>query len=107
MNNKNSSDLDELLKKATKPVSESQLVNDDEFLTEEDKQIKQIKQTAKPKKACANCTCGLAEKEKKTTSACGNCYLGDAFRCADCPKRGLPAFKPGEEVFFDDDSPNL
>uniref|UniRef100_A0A3B4AZE5 Anamorsin n=1 Tax=Periophthalmus magnuspinnatus TaxID=409849 RepID=A0A3B4AZE5_9GOBI len=49
--------------------------------------------TSKKKKACKNCTCGLAEDI--------SCYLGDAFRCASCPYLGMPAFKPGEKILLD------
>jgi len=63
-------------------------------------------QDAKP---CANCNCGLKERvEGNATvanlengnieSECGKCYLGDAFRCASCPYRGVPAFEKGDKV---------
>ena len=85
------------------------------------------------RKPCKDCTCGRKEEEemkenatpKGTTtsavvkmdlendpneetfkSACGNCALGDAFRCAGCPYLGQPAFKEndgeGKVVMLDD-----
>ncbi|KAI1158241.1 cytokine-induced anti-apoptosis inhibitor 1, Fe-S biogenesis-domain-containing protein [Nemania serpens] len=114
------------------------LIDEDTLLTAEDinRTIQPppecIPKLGKRRRACKDCTCGLAAKleaEDRTRRAkadadldvlklaaddlddleldftvkgkvgsCGSCSLGDAFRCADCPYMGLPAFKPGEEV---------
>ena len=84
------------------------LIDPDDLLLEEDKVVpNKATYTCGPKsdkkKACKNCSCGFAEEiagapPPEFKSACGSCYLGDAFRCASCPYLGSPAFKPGESV---------
>ncbi|KAH7692159.1 Anamorsin protein [Dioscorea alata] len=95
---------------------ESDLIDEDSLLTEEDLKKPQLPpvgdcEVGSTRKACKNCTCGRAEAEKKVEklgltaeqinnpqSACGNCGLGDAFRCGSCPYKGLSPFKLGEKV---------
>ncbi|GAX85596.1 hypothetical protein CEUSTIGMA_g13011.t1 [Chlamydomonas eustigma] len=92
-----------------------ELMDDEELLTEEDKRpveriaLDDCDVGKSGKKACKNCTCGRAEMEEQAVkltpemlenpqSACGSCGLGDAFRCASCPYKGLPAFEMGQKV---------
>ncbi|KAI0532942.1 cytokine-induced anti-apoptosis inhibitor 1, Fe-S biogenesis-domain-containing protein [Xylaria digitata] len=117
---------------------DDELIDEDTLLTEEDisrtiqPPAECIPKVGKRRRACKDCTCGLAAKleaddrarrakadaglevlklgaddlddleldftVKGKVGSCGSCSLGDAFRCADCPYLGLPAFKPGEEV---------
>ncbi|KAI3941108.1 hypothetical protein MKW92_011292 [Papaver armeniacum] len=66
------------------------LIDEDSLLTEEDLKKPELPVVVK---------LGLTEEQiEKPQSACGSCGLGDAFRCASCPYKGLPAFKLGEKV---------
>jgi hypothetical protein len=88
-----------------------ELVLEDELFDPFDTYQKFSKETdciTRPK-PCKNCNCGRAEKENQEKQKerdpnfkpeCGKCYLGDAYRCAGCPYRGMPAFEPGDKVEF-------
>ena len=70
-------------------------------LTIPDKIMKKDCKTSR--KACKDCTCGRADEpleNKSKSSMCGNCYLGDGFRCNTCPSKGLPPFNPDEKVMI-------
>ena len=97
-------------------TAEDDLLDDDDLLDESELRAgadeaaaaKAKGGCATSKSACKNCSCGRAEAEaaagdggvlseeqkKEFKSACGNCYLGDAFRCAGCPMLGQPAGAP-------------
>ncbi|KAI6248423.1 Fe-S cluster assembly protein DRE2 [Erysiphe necator] len=115
---------------------DEELIDEDTLLTEEEVNrplnipLKCAPRAGKRRRACKDCTCGLAQKLAAEDAArisaadaqlrvlkleadelaevdftiqgkvgsCGNCSLGDAFRCVSCPYIGMPAFKPGEEV---------
>ena len=94
-------------------------IDDDALLTEAERAARPAPaacgdDTAPTRKACANCSCGRAEAEAAGGAAakptltqamlddpqtnCGSCSLGDAYRCAGCPYRGLPAFEAGKKI---------
>lgn len=101
----------DILKDIKDDIMEDDLIDEDLLLEEEDLVKPERVEIPKKKKACKNCTCGLKEEEEQekkiyyvtniktkerkavVSSACGNCYLGDAFRCGGCPYLGTPAFK--------------
>lgn len=95
-------------------IQSQSLVNQDELIDPYDSYQRFAKENdcmTKPK-PCKNCNCGRAEVENSKneepksndstvkSSNCGKCYLGDAYRCAGCPYRGRPAFKPGDKIEF-------
>jgi hypothetical protein len=99
-------------------VDDADLLDDDELLTEEDlvRPVPPVVDDScgPSRKACKNCTCGRAEEEAAgmpppkltqdmlenpgSAGGCGSCAMGDAFRCASCPYRGLPTFTPGKKI---------
>lgn len=90
-------------------LNENDLVNPNDIYEKFSKKNDCI---TKPK-PCKNCNCGRAKADGENPdknnatmpkSECGNCYLGDAFRCEGCPYRGLPAFEKGQKVVFNTDS---
>ena len=110
-----------------------EMIDEDALLTEKDKAKPTAEGEGvgcpPTRKPCKDCTCGRKEEEEMKEnatpassvvkmdlendpndetfkSACGNCALGDAFRCAGCPYLGQPAFKENDEenkvVMLDD-----
>jgi hypothetical protein len=88
----------------------SAYIDEDALLTKEEQDSRPLVEKndcSTKRKACKNCSCGRAEMEEVTlkdvqavTSSCGNCALGDAFRCGSCPYLGMPAFQVGQAVML-------
>ncbi|XP_066254224.1 anamorsin homolog [Euwallacea similis] len=91
-------------------IDPDDLLDEDDLKTPDPASLRVCGTTGK-RKACKDCSCGLAAELAEEAhagkvaaaangpkSSCGSCYLGDAFRCATCPYLGMPAFKPGEKI---------
>lgn len=102
--------LDKLLDEDIETIDPDDLLDEDDLIKPDPTTLRVCGTTGK-RKACKDCSCGLADElaaEVKTgklidttdapKSSCGSCYLGDAFRCSTCPYLGMPAFKPGEKI---------
>ena len=98
-----------IIKLSSMDLDDDNLIDEDDLLnsynilmsgltaTVPDKIIKKDCKTSR--NTCKNCTCGRADESlenKSKPSMCGNCYLGDGFRCDSCPSKGLPPFDPGD-----------
>lgn len=105
------------VKMSTSDLAEDELIDEEDLLKGVEIPVVEPQDCGEgaggKRRACANCTCGLADQEaqgaqevNKTlsveekvvkASSCGNCSKGDAFRCASCPFLGKPTFEPGME----------
>lgn len=90
---------------------DADMIDEDALLQEDDcenMKLDGMDQIPIKKKACKNCSCGLADAQtddvrpvvsdeelQKSLDGCGSCAKGDAFRCGGCPYLGLPSFTPG------------
>ncbi|GLV34512.1 Cytokine induced apoptosis inhibitor 1 [Carabus blaptoides fortunei] len=98
--------LDDTVDDEVETIDPDTLLDDDDLKKPDPSSLRVCGTTGK-RKACKDCSCGLAEEldaeisvksVNEPKSSCGSCYLGDAFRCASCPYLGMPAFKPGEKI---------
>lgn len=90
-------------------IDEREVLADEELGGMQPQQAECGPDMKKKKKACKNCSCGLAQElaagkdgsegteaapgegGEAGKSACGSCYLGDAFRCETCPYKVHPS----------------
>ncbi|KAF2903587.1 hypothetical protein ILUMI_02607 [Ignelater luminosus] len=105
--------LDDNIDDDIETIDPDDLLDEEDFKKPDESSLRVCGTTGK-RKACKDCSCGLAEEldaertaqkpanTAEAKSSCGSCYLGDAFRCAGCPYLGMPAFKPGEKVQLTD-----